>query len=70
MLLSDQFGLGPEFIDETTVVSLDLSSEVVDDSQAAHGTPPADKAKKAATKNQTKPTKEKIFRASKQKHHI
>ena len=47
----------PEFIDETTIVSQDLSSEVGDDSQAAHGTTP-----KAATKDQTKPML--IFRAS------
>ena len=31
--------MGPEFIDETTVVSEKLSSEVDDDSQAVHGTP-------------------------------
>ena len=50
MLFKDQFGLSPEFIYETTAASQDLSSEVGDDSQAVHGTPPADGSKKAATK--------------------
>ena len=66
MLLKGRFGLHPEFIDETTIVSQDLSSEVDNDSQAVHGTPPANRAKKAASKNQTKPIAENIFRAQKQ----
>ena len=38
----DQFGLGPDLIDETIVVSQNLSSEEGDDSQTVDGTRPAD----------------------------